>query len=155
MSLGFRVNLLLKKRQKVINNLNDINAINNTSKKNKKPIKMKKSLSSHEERGGNERQVKRKYRQKPSKKIQRILRKKPPKQIKASRRTNKKILGGKKVSSRNIPLEANTRHNIDTKLINLGWILDEKNPKCNVFKEQPKTEEEKKLLRGNFPDYVL
>ncbi len=53
------------------------------------------------------------------------------------------------------PKEANTRTTIDVKLKNLWWILDEKDPKCNVFKEQPRTKEEKKTLDGKYPDYVL
>ena len=53
------------------------------------------------------------------------------------------------------PLEAHTRTNIDLRLKNLGWILDQRNPNCNVFQEQAKTDAQKKLLGGNKPDYVL
>ena len=51
------------------------------------------------------------------------------------------------------PLEADTRVLIDTTLCNLGWQLTGTNK--NVFFEQPKKEEEKKLLAGKRPDYVL
>lgn len=53
------------------------------------------------------------------------------------------------------PKEANTRTIIDIKLRNLWWVLDEKDPKCNVYKEQTRTKEEKKKLEWKFPDYVL
>lgn len=53
------------------------------------------------------------------------------------------------------PKEANSRVDIDIKLRNLWWILDEKDPNCNVFKEQPRTKDEKLRLNGKFPDYVL
>lgn len=55
----------------------------------------------------------------------------------------------------NLPKEANTRVEIDIKLHNLWWILNEKDPNCNVFKEQPRTKEEKRKLNWKFPDYVL
>jgi len=51
------------------------------------------------------------------------------------------------------PLEADTRVLIDKSLENLGWALTGNNQ--NVFFEQPKTEDEKKLLGGKRPDYVL
>ena len=53
------------------------------------------------------------------------------------------------------PVEANTRILINKSLENLGWILDVKNVKRNVFLEQPKTEKERKRLGGERPDYVL
>lgn len=37
----------------------------------------------------------------------------------------------------------------------LEWKADEESPECNVFTERTKTEEQKKKLRGKFPDYVL
>jgi len=53
-----------------------------------------------------------------------------------------------------MPLEAATRHLVDTNLKNLGWVLDVgKNQ--NVWLEQPKTEAERKKLGGKRPDYVL
>ena len=52
-----------------------------------------------------------------------------------------------------MPLEADTRLLIDTNLANLGWSLTGKNK--NVFVEQPRTEEERKQLKGKRPDYVL
>ena len=52
-----------------------------------------------------------------------------------------------------MPLEADTRLLIDTNLANLGWSLTGKDK--NVFVEQPRTEEERKQLKGKRPDYVL
>ena len=54
---------------------------------------------------------------------------------------------------RNYPLEADVRVQVDERLKNLGWLLDGKDK--NVFLEQPKTEKEKKRLKGKKPDYVL
>ncbi|MFH1031154.1 MAG: N-6 DNA methylase [Chloroflexota bacterium] len=53
------------------------------------------------------------------------------------------------------PLEAHTRNQINLRLKNLGWNLDEKDPKCNVTQEQAKTDELNVLFHGNKPDYVL
>ena len=55
----------------------------------------------------------------------------------------------------NAPLEAHTRTKIDMRLRNLGWILEQEDKNCNVFQEQPKTDEQKKKLKGLNPDYVL
>lgn len=52
-------------------------------------------------------------------------------------------------------LESGTRKKIDLQLKNIGWVIDEESPKCNVFTERPKTQEEKKRLMGKKPDYVL
>ena len=52
-----------------------------------------------------------------------------------------------------MPLEAESRVLIDRSLENLGWKLDGKDQ--NVYYEQPKTEAEKKKLKGKRPDYVL
>lgn len=53
----------------------------------------------------------------------------------------------------NFPLETDVRVQVDERLKNLGWELNGKNQ--NVFFEQPKTENEKKKLKGKRPDYVL
>jgi type I restriction enzyme M protein len=53
------------------------------------------------------------------------------------------------------PLEFDVRHQVNKQLENLGWILDRQNPKQNVFFEQPRTEKERKKLKGKRPDYVL
>ena len=53
------------------------------------------------------------------------------------------------------PLEAYTRNQINLRLKNLGWNLDEKDPTCNVTQEQAKTDKLNDLLQGNNPDYVL
>lgn len=50
-------------------------------------------------------------------------------------------------------MEADTRVHIDKWLENLGWHLDGKNK--NVFLEQPRSEYERKKLKGKRPDYVL
>lgn len=52
-----------------------------------------------------------------------------------------------------MPLEADTRVLIDTNLKNLGWVFSGKEQ--NVFLERPKTDREKKNLKGKRPDYVL
>jgi len=70
MNLELGENLLWKMIPKNINNTNDTNIISNINKINKKGIKMKKSYLNYEKRGGDERQIKCKYRQKSSKKIQ-------------------------------------------------------------------------------------
>jgi len=53
------------------------------------------------------------------------------------------------------PLEAHTRTQINLRLTNLGWNLNEKDPKCNVTQEQAKTDELNNLFHGKKPDYVL
>ena len=52
-------------------------------------------------------------------------------------------------------LEASVTHSILTQLNNLGWIVDKTSPDCNVFQERAKTEEQKKLLKGKMPDFML
>jgi type I restriction enzyme M protein len=61
----------------------------------------------------------------------------------------------KKMVIENKALESATRKKIDSILNNLGWKTDEESKDCNAFTEQPKTLEQKKKLRGKFPDYVL
>ena len=53
------------------------------------------------------------------------------------------------------PLEAHTRSQINQRLLNLGWILKEGDPDCNVFQERAKTTKQNKFFRGKRPDYVL
>lgn len=53
------------------------------------------------------------------------------------------------------PLEAHTRTEINLRLKNLGWNLNEKDPKCNVTQEQAKTDKLNALFHGKNPDYVL
>lgn len=55
----------------------------------------------------------------------------------------------------NFPLEASTRTSIDTRLKNLGWVIDDSLPNCNVFLERAKTENQVRLLKGKSPDYLL
>lgn len=52
-------------------------------------------------------------------------------------------------------LEPSTRLEINQRLKNLGWILDERDPNCNVTQGRAKTEEQRRALSGKFPDYVL
>lgn len=54
-----------------------------------------------------------------------------------------------------LPLESATRKRIDILLQNLNWEGDERKNTCNVFTERPKTSQQKKLLKGSYPDYVL
>lgn len=50
--------------------------------------------------------------------------------------------------------EQNVRTLVDGQLKNLGWNL-QPGKKCNVFQEQPRTDKERKKLKGKRPDYVL
>jgi type I restriction enzyme M protein len=50
-------------------------------------------------------------------------------------------------------MEQYVRTKIDTQLTNLGWILNGNSR--NVFLEEARTKEEKKILGGKRPDYVL
>lgn len=52
-------------------------------------------------------------------------------------------------------LEASVTHDILVQLDNLGWIVDEKDPKCNVFQQRVKLTKQKELLNGKMPDFVL
>jgi type I restriction enzyme M protein len=53
------------------------------------------------------------------------------------------------------PLESATRIKINNWLANLGWIIDENNPRCNCFTERARTVEENQKFKGSKPDYVL
>ena len=52
-------------------------------------------------------------------------------------------------------LEPSTRVEINQRLTNMGWELDERLPSCNVTQERAKTEGQRKALKGKSPDYVL
>ena len=52
-------------------------------------------------------------------------------------------------------IERDIEYSIDNQLTKLGWILDHKNPKRNVFTQRPKTNDEKVKLKRLQPDYVL
>jgi hypothetical protein len=52
-------------------------------------------------------------------------------------------------------LEASVTHSILTQLDNLGWVIDETSPECNVFQQRAKTKEQQKLLKGKAPHFVL
>jgi type I restriction enzyme M protein len=53
------------------------------------------------------------------------------------------------------PLESATRTKINNWLANLGWNLDENDPKCNCFTERARTVDENHKFKGQKPDYVL
>jgi len=53
------------------------------------------------------------------------------------------------------PLEEHTRTQINIRLMNLHWDLNEKDPKCNVTQGQARTDEQNALFSGKKPDYVL
>lgn len=57
--------------------------------------------------------------------------------------------------NRRSPLEPHTRTQINLRLQNLGWILNERDPNCNVFQEQAKTQKQNEVFGGKNPDYVL
>ncbi len=65
------------------------------------------------------------------------------------------ISNNSKLSKRTHSKESATRTKVDKKLRTLGWIIDEENPNHNVTTERAETEEQKKKLKGNEPDYVL
>ena len=46
-------------------------------------------------------------------------------------------------------------YDILAQLNNLGWNVDEKDPKCNVFQQRVKLTKQKELLDGKIPDFVL
>jgi len=61
-------------------------------------------------------------------------------------------------------LEASVVHNICTQLDNLGWVVDEKNPRNNVTQQRVKTRQEQEKIKNapanrtgklKFPDFVL
>jgi type I restriction enzyme M protein len=52
-------------------------------------------------------------------------------------------------------LEASVTHDILVQLNNLGWNVDEKDPKCNVFQQRVKLTKQRELLGGKIPDFVL
>ena len=52
-------------------------------------------------------------------------------------------------------LEASVTHDILVQLNNLGWNVDEKDPKCNVFQQRVKLAKQNELLSGKIPDFVL
>ena len=65
------------------------------------------------------------------------------------------LFKNKELSKRTHSKESATRKKVDKRLVELGWIIDEENPVCNVFTERAKTEEQNKKFKGNEPDYVL
>lgn len=52
-------------------------------------------------------------------------------------------------------LEASVVHSITTQLSNLGWVVDERDPRCNVTQQRVKTQNLADRLQGNRPDFVL
>ncbi len=52
-------------------------------------------------------------------------------------------------------LEASVTYDILVQLANLGWIVDEKDPRCNVYQQRVKFTKQKELLNGKIPDFVL
>ena len=53
------------------------------------------------------------------------------------------------------PIERDIETLIDLQLRKLGWEDNPKSPNRNVWKQQPRTDEEKKKLKGLKPDYIL
>lgn len=52
-------------------------------------------------------------------------------------------------------LEASVVHSITTQLENLKWVVNEKDPHCNVTQQRLFTVEQQQLLKGKRPDFVL
>ena len=59
------------------------------------------------------------------------------------------------MKKKSFSLETDTKVLIDTALTNLGWVLDPQSPNRNVFCEQVKTDNDRRKLKGECPDYVL
>ena len=53
------------------------------------------------------------------------------------------------------PLEEHTRTQINIRLMNLNWNLNEKDPKCDITQGQARTDDQNALFGGKKPDYVL
>lgn len=53
------------------------------------------------------------------------------------------------------PLEANTRRRIEERLGNLGYVMDEQQPGCNIYRERAKYEHQDNLLGGKNPDFLI
>jgi type I restriction-modification system DNA methylase subunit len=53
------------------------------------------------------------------------------------------------------PLEEHTRTQINIRLMNLHWNLNEKDPACDVTQGQARTDDQNALFSGKKPDYVL
>lgn len=51
--------------------------------------------------------------------------------------------------------EASVTQAILTQLDNLGWVVDERNPRCNVFQQRAKTVKQSARLGGKAPDFTL
>jgi len=51
--------------------------------------------------------------------------------------------------------ERDIEYSIDIQLTKLGWTINHKSKKRNVYKQQPRTSEEKKNLDKKRPDYIL
>jgi type I restriction enzyme M protein len=51
--------------------------------------------------------------------------------------------------------EASVTQSILTQLGNLGWIVDERSPDCDVLQQRVKTSEQRKKLGGKIPDFTL
>ncbi len=53
------------------------------------------------------------------------------------------------------PNERDVEYSIDIELVNLGWILDHKDPLRSVWRQDPKSAEEREKLGLLRPDYIL
>lgn len=54
-----------------------------------------------------------------------------------------------------LPIERDTETLIDNTLKNLGWVDAPHDPRKNIFRRRAKTTDQRKALRGLFPDYIL
>lgn len=53
------------------------------------------------------------------------------------------------------PLEAYTRLKIEERLRALGFVMDETDPECNIYRERAKYEYQDDLLNGKNPDFLV
>jgi type I restriction enzyme M protein len=72
-----------------------------------------------------------------------------------SRKSTRRILKKRGKKMINSPIERDVETLIDLQLRKLGWEDAPKNPNRNIWKQQPKTDLEKKKLGNLKPDYIL
>ncbi|NYZ59931.1 hypothetical protein [Lactococcus lactis] len=52
-------------------------------------------------------------------------------------------------------IEREVDNRLEQELVKKGWIINSGDPEQNVYRQNPRTKEEKLSLLGTFPDFVL
>ncbi|GAB7391664.1 N-6 DNA methylase [Lactococcus petauri] len=52
-------------------------------------------------------------------------------------------------------IEREVENRLEQELVNKGWIINSGDPEQNVYRQNPRTKEEKEALLGTFPDFIL